>query len=313
MPDQISAEANEISVESAETLPKPQLVDADTTKTSVDSGEPIEQSSEEPDMMKLLLGDDAEAPATEEGKTVPEGQFLKLKDKNRTMKEELDRLRSQVTQPAPAQQAEVPLQQVAEPPDPEKFDDGVYNPDYQKALVQYQANEVKRIVDSQMVQNNNQVEANAYLSKYQERLDRVLPVANQRIEELKQKDTAFKQRLESPYFQQTLASLPAEAMTAIAESNSPESLLNYYTHKPERLYDLTKNSVDELLNLGMLIGKVNGVKGTRTTVSKPIKPLKSGDNPKKLHPVRDHAKYDHSTPEGHRKWEKDMEKLNTRS
>jgi hypothetical protein len=308
MPEPISAEANENSVESAETLQKPQLVDAETTEKTVDSVEPIEQSSEEPDVMSLLLGDDVEEP--EDGKTVPEGQFLKQKQKLKSMKQELERLRNQVTQPAQVPQQEVQLQKVAEPPDPAKFDEGVYDLKYQEALTQYQTNEITRAVQAQMAQKQAELEANAYLSKYQERLDRVLPIANQRIEELKQKDTEFKQRLETPYFQQTLAALPAEAITAIAETNSPESIVNYYTHKPERLHDLSKNSVDELLNLGMLIGKVNGVKSTRKTTSTPIKPLKSGEDTKKLHPIKDHAKYDHKTEAGRKKWLQDYNKLN---
>jgi hypothetical protein len=314
MPDSTSAEAIENSVESAETLQKPQLVDADTTETSVDSTEPIDvESSEEPDMMKLLLGEDAEEPV-ETGKNVPEGQYLKLKERNKTMKQELDRLRSQQTQPQPAQpQVEAPLQTAPEPPDPDKYADGVHDAKYLKDFTQYQADVVTRAVQEQLVQKNAQMEADAYLSKYQERIDRSLPIANARIEELKQKDPGFKQRMENRYFMETLSKLPAEALTAIVESNSPESLVNYYTHKPERLQDLTRNSIDELLNLGQLIGKVNGVSGTRKTVSKPIKPIKSGKDTRKLHPIKDYAKYDHDSVDGHRKWEKDLEKFNTRS
>jgi hypothetical protein len=309
MPEPISAEANEISVESAETLQKPQLVDADTTETSVDSAEPIEESSE--DLMGLLL--DEEEPETT-GKDVPEGQYLKLKDKNKLLKQELELLRSQKIQPqVPPAQVEAPPQTVAEPPNPESFTEGVYDPGYQKALMQYQAAEITKVVQEQLVQKNTQLEADAYLSKYQERIDRSLPTANARIEELKQKDAGFKQRMENPYFIQTLAKLPAESLAAISESSSPESIVNYYTFKPERLQALVNDSKEELLNLGTLIGKVNGAKGTRKAISKPIKPLKSGDNTKKLHPFKDYAKYDHDSVEGHRKWEKDVEKLNTRS
>jgi hypothetical protein len=308
MPEEISAEAKEISVESAETLQKPQLVDADTTKESVDSTEPIEQNSEEPDMMELLLGEETEPVDT--GKNVPEGQYLKLKEKNKTLKQELEQLRAMSTATQPT---ETPLQVVAEPPDPEKFTDGVYDKEYQKALTQYQADEVSRVVQEKLVQKEQQMEVSAYLAKYQERIDRSLPIANAKIEELKKKDAEFKQRIEAPTFQQTLAKLPAEALTAIVESSSPESLVNYYTLKPERLHSLTNNSIDEILNLGVLIGKVNGAKGTRKPASKPVVPLKSGDNKKKLHPFKDYDKYDHDSQAGHRKWEKDVEKLNTRS
>jgi hypothetical protein len=307
MPEENSAEAIENSVESAEALQKPQLVDADTTQTSVDSDESIEKSSEEPDMMKLLLGEDAPE-AT--GKDVPEGQYLKLKDKNKLLKQELEMLRSQKVQPAPV--AEAPPQTVSEPPNPEKFTDGVYDPAYQKAYLEYQTAEITKVVQGQLAQKNTQLEAEAYLSKYQERIDRSLPNANARIEELKQKDAGFKQRMENPYIAQTLLKIPAESLAAISESSSPESIVNYYTFKPERLQALVNNSVDELLNLGTLIGKVNGVKGDRKPVSKPIKPLKSGDNTKKLHPIKDYDKYDHKSVTGHRKWEKDLDALHTR-
>jgi hypothetical protein len=307
--EQNSAAAIENAVEDAGALQQLQSVDADTPKESVDS-EPIEKSSDgnEPDVMSVLLDEDE---PSGDGKSVPEGQYLKLKASNKSLKNELDMLRSQIS--VPAQQPSAPLQPTAEPPDPDTFEDGIYSKDYQKKFIEYQKSELARVVSEQFAQKQVELENNAYLSKYQERIDKTLPIANQKIEELKSKDSDFKLRMESPFIAKTLAELPAEALVTITECDSPESIVNYYTQKPERLMALSKNSVDELVNLGTLIGKIQGIKGTRKTKSKPITPIKAGENATKLHPIKDHDKYDHSTVAGHRKWERDMEKLNKRS
>lgn len=307
-----SAEAIENSVDSAETVEKTQLGVAGKPQEPVDSQEPIEESSTEPDIMEVLLGEEPELEDT--GKTVPEGQYLKAKAKVNTLKQELERMRGQITQQTAYQQPEPQAQPapVSEMPNPDNYDQGVYDPKYVSELMTYQKAEITKAVQDQLIRQNQDMERNAYLLKYQERIDRALPIANHKIEELASKDDGFKTRLNSNLVQSALTQLPPEIVASMSESPNPDIILDYYTRQPERLIALTRCDIDEVLNLGSIMGKVTAIKGHRKTVSKPINPVKSGDTSKKLHPIKDYDKYDHSTVEGHKKWERDLEEINKR-
>lgn len=311
-----SAETIETSVESAETLETTQLSSADATEetTSVDSTEPIEQSSEEeaPDsLLNALLGEDVDTPPDTSGKTVPEGQYLKLKSQHKTMKQELEALRAQSLQPQPAAPQQAPqLTVVAEPPDPEKYDLGTSDPQFMKDFTAYQKEEVVKAVQDQMAMQQQQAQATAYLSKYQTRVDSALPAANQKVEALRAKDAEFNQRMTSDRMRTLLNEIPPEIAASIVENENVDTILNYYSLKPDKLARLNKYNVDEVIDLGKILGKVEGAKNTRAPISKPIKPVKSGKSSTKWHPFKDHDKWNHDDPADHKRWEKAVDAFN---
>jgi phage I-like protein len=262
----------------------------------------VEADEESVDMVALISeGDEEVKPVLDKR----DKALIKFKQQGKAAKREVEELKQQLADLA----KKVETREAPEP-DPTKYDDGAEDPKYLTDLKTYIGNQatmsVEDVVAKRLKEERETHDRETYLERHEsvirDRQDKVNELIAVQIKDKPEVEAIIK----SDSFMQTLSQVPIALTAKIAKSEDVGILFEYYAKNPQRFANLAANDPEEVINLGVKMGKIAQLKA-KGKAPNVIKPLQGGDNTAKLDPVKDYDKY--TLPDGshdtHR-WRKDM-------
>jgi hypothetical protein len=278
-------------------MPAEEEVVAETTEeTSVEAAE------EAVDMVALISeGDEEVKPVLDKR----DKAIIKFKQQGKAAKRELEDVKQQLEE----LKKKVATREAPEP-DPSKYDDGAEDPKYLTDLKTYIGNQATISVED-VVAKRLQEEREAHNQElYLERHESVIRDRQDTVNELIAAQIKDKPDvaavIQSDSFMQTLSKLPIALTARMVKSDDVGILFEYYAKNPQRFANLAANDPEEVINLGVKMGKIAQLKA-KGKKPNTINPLKGGDNTAKLDPIKDHDKY--VLPDGSKdydRWNRDM-------